>query len=220
MNTLITDPEEIEKKSFEMITAALEETDVLINGCEHVSDERILCVIKRCIHTTADFDYAKTMCFSPGAVERLASLIREGATVVTDTNMALSGINKKLLEKYGCRLLCFMADEDVSREAKNRGVTRAQVSMEHAMSIEGPVIFVVGNAPTALITLREHFDRSIYRPAFIVGVPVGFVNVTFSKEMIMQTDIDYIINSGQKGGSNVAAAIVNMILIEMRNGIL
>lgn len=214
----ITDPKEIEKKSFEIITRELDGTDILINGSAPVTDASILNVIKRCIHTTADFDYAKTMCFSDGAVERFAQLVRGGATVVTDTNMALAGINKKELEKYGCSAFCYMADEDVSSEAEERGITRAQVSMEHAMMLTGPVIFVIGNAPTALMTLREHFDRGDYRPAFVIGVPVGFVNVVAAKELILETDLDHIINSGRKGGSNVAASIVNMMLIDMKKG--
>ena len=172
-------------------------------------------VITRCIHTTADFDYARTLFFADGAVEKFGELIRQGASVVTDTNMALAGINKRVLHKYGCSAVCFMADEDVAKEAKERDVTRAHVSMERAMAIEGPVIFVVGNAPTALITRREHFDRGEYEPAFVIGVPVGFVNVEAAKEMIINSPIPHIVNSGRKGGSNVAAAIVNALLYDM-----
>ncbi len=216
-------PSEIEKRSFEIITSELEKYGpVMINGGNVVEDTpenaAIMNIIKRCIHTTADFDYAKTMCFSDGAVDEFVRLIKDGATIVTDTNMALSGINKRILSEYGCRSVCYMADEDVAAEAKDRGATRASVSIERAMALEGPVIHVVGNAPTALMTLREQYDMRKYTPAFVIGVPVGFVNVVAAKEMIMETDIPYIINSGQKGGSNVAAAIVNAILKTMNEG--
>ena len=212
-------PAEIEKRSFEIISEELENTEVVINGNVPVTgaeDAKVMSVIKRCIHTTADFDYAKTMYFSDRAIDTLEDLIKSGATVVTDTNMALSGINRKELSKYGCSAFCFMSDEAVAKEAADRQLTRAHVSMEHAMEIEGDVIFVVGNAPTALITLGEHFDTGTYRPAFIVGVPVGFVNVTVSKEMIRGTGIPCILNMGRKGGSNVAAAIINAVLYGMR----
>ncbi len=210
-------PEEIEKRSFEIITEELKNYGpVVINSCTKIDDTSenaaVMSIIKRCIHTTADFDYAKTMCFSEGALERFSKLIREGATIVTDTNMALSGINKRILDRFGCRIVCFMAEEDVAKEAKERGITRASVSMERAMAIDGSVIFVIGNAPTALIALKEAYERGSYSPGFVIGVPVGFVNVVLSKEMIMDTNIPYIINSGRKGGSNVAAAIVNAML--------
>ena len=213
------EPSMIEKKSFEIIEEQLKKTDVIINGDRPVCEENdpdILSVIKRCIHTTADLEYARTMCFSDGAVEKLRLLVKDGATIVCDTNMALSGINKRVLERYGCSVYCFMADPEVARQAKERKVTRAQVSMELAMSLPGPVIFVVGNAPTALMTLKEHYDSGDYTPAFVVGVPVGFVNVVAAKELIMGSSVPYIVNSGQKGGSNVAAAIVNACLYGMR----
>lgn len=213
-------PSEIEKRSFEIITAELSEKGpVVINGGEPVEpvtdSSAVLDVIKRCIHTTADFDYARTMYFSEGATERFTELVRDGATIVTDTNMALSGISKKRLERYGCRVVCYMADDDVAAEALERGVTRAQVSMERAMKLDGPVIFVVGNAPTALMTIKDNYDRGDYAPAFVIGVPVGFVNVEAAKELIIQSDIPHIVNSGRKGGSNVAAAIVNALTGKM-----
>ena len=226
MKTEPVTPQEIEKRSFEIITEELlQKGPILINGqpvdekaapdCEE--ELTMMNVVKRCIHTTADFDYAKTMCFSEGAVMRFSALIRGGATIVTDTNMALSGINKKELAKYGCSAVCYMADEDVAAEAASRQVTRAHVSMERAMKLGGPVIFVVGNAPTALMTLRENHDLGIYTPAFVIGVPVGFVNVEAAKELITESDIPHIVNSGRKGGSNVAAAIVNALLYSMRD---
>lgn len=220
MKTEPVTPSEIEKRSLEIITEELKEKGpILINGMpltDNQSDNRIIMsVVKRCIHTTADFDYAKTMYFSEGAVKTFSNLIRSGAKIVTDTNMALSGINKKALAKYGSSAVCYMADEDVAKEAEKRQVTRAHVSMERAMKLPGPVIFVVGNAPTALMTLRENRDRGEYFPAFIVGVPVGFVNVEAAKELIIESDIPHIVNRGRKGGSNVAAAIVNAILYNM-----
>jgi precorrin-8X/cobalt-precorrin-8 methylmutase len=132
--------------------------------------------------------------------------------------MALSGINKRVLAEYGGEVHCFMADADVAAEAKERGVTRATVSMERAAKLPNKVIFAIGNAPTALLNLREMYDRGEFRPEFVIGVPVGFVNVVAAKEMIMETDIPYIINAGRKGGSNVAAAICNAVLYEMKKG--
>ena len=211
-------PADIEKRSFEIIT---EEFARLAEGgfipAPETFDEASLTVIKRCIHTTADFDYAKTMRFSEGATERIEELIRGGAAIVTDTNMALSGINKRELSRYGVSAVCFMADESVAKEAKERNMTRAAVSMERAMKLGDKVIFVIGNAPTALIALKEFKDRNIYDPAFVVGVPVGFVNVVAAKELILSSDIPYIVNAGRKGGSNVAAAIVNAVLYMMRD---
>lgn len=204
-------PADIEKRSFEIISEELDKMNITL-------DEEKAPVIKRAIHTTADFDYAHTLKFSEGAVSLIKELIKAGAHIVTDTNMALTGINKKELAKYGCEIDCFMADEEVAKIAAERGVTRATVSMERAMAIEGPVIFVVGNAPTALVALRDAYDEGKYKPAFVVGIPVGFVNVEAAKELIMETDIPYIVNKGRKGGSNVAAAIINAVTYEMRKG--
>ena len=155
------------------------------------------------------------MTFSDHAVSVAQQLIRQGADIVTDTNMALSGINKKRLAAYGGSVHCFMADEQVAKEAKERGMTRAAVSMEHAAALEKPVIFAVGNAPTALVKLYEMIEEGTFKPAFIIGVPVGFVNVEAAKEMILKTDVPYIINRGRKGGSNIAAAICNALLYGM-----
>ncbi|MCR5356374.1 MAG: precorrin-8X methylmutase [Lachnospiraceae bacterium] len=219
MNIEYIDPSQIEKRSFEIITKELSEMEQAgeipsLTGFSNVQ----LMVIKRCIHTTADFDYIFSMRFSEDAAEKFAALIREGATVVTDTNMALSGINKTELSKYGCSVKCFMADEDIAKKAAESKITRASASMEKAMGLGGRVIFVSGNAPTALVTLREAYDNGSFTPDFIIGVPVGFVNVVAAKELITETDIPYIVNSGRKGGSNVAAAIVNAMLYEMREG--
>lgn len=201
-------PEEIERRSFEIITEELREAGILI-------DERTAFVTKRCIHTSADFDYASTLTFSEGAVDRMKELIRGGACIVTDTNMALAGINKKKLQSFGGEAMCFMADEDVASEAKARGVTRAAVSMEKAAKLDRDVIFAIGNAPTALIKLHEMMTEGIFVPKFVIGVPVGFVNVVWAKELILNSDIPHIINKGRKGGSNIAAAICNAVLYDM-----
>lgn len=198
-------PEEIEKRSFKIIAAELEERSIRLRPEQEM-------VIKRAIHTSADFDYADTLTFSEGAVERARELIREGADIVTDTNMALAGINKNVLARYGGKAHCFMAEEKVAKLARERQTTRAAVSMEMASCLDKPVIFAVGNAPTALIQLHEMLTKNLYRPAFIIGVPVGFVNVVAAKELIIHTDIPHIVNRGRKGGSNVAAAICNAIL--------
>lgn len=201
-------PEDIEHRSFEIISEELRNRGITLSPETEM-------VTKRVIHTSADFDYAQTMTYSPNAVAIAKELIQNGADIVTDTNMALAGINKKTLARHGGEAHCFMADEDVARIAKERQVTRATVSMEKAAGIQKPVIFAVGNAPTALIQLYEMIQSGTFRPAFIIGVPVGFVNVEAAKELILQTDIPYIVNRGRKGGSNVAAAICNAILYEL-----
>ncbi|MBQ9866275.1 MAG: precorrin-8X methylmutase [Lachnospiraceae bacterium] len=203
-------PAEIEAKSFEILTEELAQKGVVLTG-------NTAPVIKRCIHTTADFEYAQSLVFSEDAVAKFKELIRRGADIITDTNMGLSGINKKELAKYGGEVICYMADEDVAREAKERGITRASVSMEHAMKHKKPLIFAIGNAPTALITLYNAYKEGRYSPAFVIGVPVGFVNVEAAKELIISTDIPHIVNRGRKGGSNVAAAICNAVLYTMKD---
>ena len=204
-------PQDIEKRSFAIISKELEEKGIVLPKEQDL-------VTKRAIHTSADFDYAKTMTYSAHAVGIAKKLIQNGADIVTDTNMALAGVNKKELAKYGGEAHCFMAEEEVAKIAKERGVTRAAVSMEKAAQIEKPVIFAIGNAPTALIELYEMIQSGKYRPAFIIGVPVGFVNVEAAKDLILKTDVPYIINRGRKGGSNIAAAICNALLYELRDG--
>ena len=195
-------PEEIEARSFEIIESEL----------PHPLDPTLAPLIKRVIHTTADFDYADSLCFSENVVERALSAIRSGACIVTDTNMAKAGINKGLLSKYGGEVYCFMADEDVKTAAKEMGTTRAAASMEKASRISRPLLFAIGNAPTALIKLRELMDAGKLAPELIIGVPVGFVNVVQAKELIIQSGVSYIVARGRKGGSNVAAAICNALL--------
>ena len=201
-------PMDIEKRSFEIITEIL--------GQRQLDPENEL-VIKRAIHTTADFDYADNLVFSPHAVQRGIAALKDGCDIVTDTQMAKSGINKTILGKLGGQVHCFMSDADVAQEAKARGVTRAMVSMERAATLNKPCIFAIGNAPTALICIRELIDAGKLNPALIVGVPVGFVNVVESKELILELDTPHIVARGRKGGSNVAAAIVNAVLYQMIN---
>lgn len=198
-------PEEIEKRSFEIIQAELQE-----KGIKIPEDERS--VTMRVIHTSADFDYAETLSYSENAVRIAGDLIKNGAHIVTDTNMAKAGINKKLLAKFGGEVHCFMAEEDVAREAKERQITRAAVSMERAAKLGKKIIFALGNAPTAMISLHEMMKNGSYTPDFIIGVPVGFVNVVAAKELFLDGPVPYIINRGRKGGSNVAAAVCNGIL--------
>lgn len=200
-------PGEIEKRSFALIAQEL--------GDRQLDPEQEP-VIKRVIHTTADFDYADTLHFTAHAVGRMQRAIREGACIVTDTQMAKAGINKKELTRYGGEVLCFMGDEDVAKEAAERGITRAAVSMEKAVGLSGELIFAVGNAPTALMRLYELMEAGAIRPAGIIGVPVGFVNVVEAKEQILQADCPMIVARGRKGGSNVAAAICNALLYAMR----
>ncbi len=201
-------PDEIEKKSFEIISQELERRGITL-------PEEEAMITKRVIHTSADFDYTASLVYSKDAVKIAKELIKNGADIVTDTNMALAGINKKTLACFGGKAHCFMADEEVARLAKERGTTRAAVSMEKASKLKKPVIFAIGNAPTALIQLYEMMQSGAWKPAFVIGVPVGFVNVEAAKELILETDVPYIVNRGRKGGSNVAAAICNALLYEL-----
>ena len=196
-------PQDIEKRSFEIITAELGERTFPAGIAE---------VVKRVIHTTADFDYADSLAFSPDVIEKAKAALAAGATVVTDTNMALSGVSKATLAKLGGKAVCLMADEQVASEAKARGVTRAVVSMEHAAKFEGPLIFAIGNAPTALIQLYEMIQEGRIRPELIIGVPVGFVNVVQAKELIMTAGVPYIVARGRKGGSNIAASAMRFYI--------
>ena len=196
-------PQEIEKKSFEIITQERGNTP-LIPGTEMI--------VKRCIHTSADFDYAENLCFSEGAVEKAREAIRKGVSIVTDTQMAKAGINKKTLAKYGGQVHCFMSDEDVAQTAKANGTTRATACIDKAAAMGEDFIFAIGNAPTALVRLYELIQEGKIHPALIIGVPVGFVNVVQSKELIMKTDVPYIVAKGRKGGSNIAACICNALM--------
>lgn len=196
-------PMEIEARSFEIITEELGDTP-LIPGTE--------LIVKRCIHTSADFDYAKNLYFSENAVEKAMEAIRGGACIVTDTQMARAGINKKALARFGGEVYCFMSDEDVAKTAKREGSTRATASMDKAAGLDKKLIFAIGNAPTALVRLYELIREGRLHPELIIGVPVGFVNVVQSKELIMETDVPYIVARGRKGGSNIAACICNALM--------
>ena len=199
-------PMDIEKRSFEIITEILGDTKL--------EPENEL-VIKRVIHTTADFEYVPNLVFSDHAVLKGIEALRSGCDIVTDTQMAKSGINKTILGKLGGQVHCFMSDPDVAAEAKERGITRAIVSMERAAKLPKPCIFAIGNAPTALISLNEQMEAGTLNPALIIGVPVGFVNVVESKELIIESGVPHIVARGRKGGSNVAAAICNAMLYQI-----
>ena len=206
----IVKPEDIEKRSMEIITSEL-------GGRTWPEPE--FSIVKRCIHTSADFDYADNLCFSENAAQLGVEALRRGAHIVTDTRMAWSGINKKKLESLGGRAYCFMSDDDVAAEAKERGCTRAAICMERGAALPGKVIFAVGNAPTALIRLYELIQEGKTKPALIIGAPVGFVNVVESKELIMEigkkADVPFIVPKGRKGGSNIAAPICNAMLYQL-----
>ena len=199
-------PMDIERRSFEIITELL--------GDRRLDPENEL-VIKRAIHCTADFDYADNLVFSEHAVSIGIEALRAGCDIVTDTQMAKAGISKAALAKLGGEVHCFMSDEDVAREARERGVTRAIVSMEKAAALEKPCIFAIGNAPTALIALNDLISAGRVSPKLVIGVPVGFVNVIESKELIMASPVPHIVARGRKGGSNVAAAICNALLYQI-----
>lgn len=201
-------PEDIEKKSFEIIGKELEEKGVRLNPeYEHI--------IKRCIHTSADFEYADTLYFSSGVIERISDAIKEGGTIITDTKMAMSGINKTKLSHFDAEVKCFIGDEDVAKEAKERGVTRSFVSMERGIQVKNPLIYAIGNAPTALFSILELVKEGKVNPKAVIGVPVGFVNVVESKERLIDSGIPSIVNRGRKGGSNIAACIINAILYKL-----
>ena len=201
----IVKPADIESKSFEIIASELG---------DYALDPVCAPIIKRCIHTSADFDYAQNLVFSEGVVPHAVKALQNGVSIITDTNMAKAGINKRVLARFGGEVLNFMANADVATEAKERGITRAAVCMERGAALGKPLIYAVGNAPTALIRLYEMLEEgTMVTPALIVGVPVGFVNVVESKELIIsRTDVPYIVARGRKGGSNIAACICNALL--------
>lgn len=196
-------PENIEARSFEIIEQELGDI-ILPKENAHI--------IKRVIHTTADFSYAEQLYFSPNAVSIATSALKAGVSIVTDTQMAKAGINKKALASYGCEVSCFMSDQDVAVSALKNNTTRAAACMDKATTLNRPIIIAVGNAPTALIRLHQLIQEGKLSPILIIGVPVGFVNVVQSKELIMSLTVPHIIARGRKGGSNVAAAIVNALL--------
>jgi precorrin-8X/cobalt-precorrin-8 methylmutase len=196
-------PMDIEKRSFEIITQELGEIEL---------DPLQAPIIKRVIHASADFGHAENMCFSENAVEIAIDVLRHGADIVTDTQMAKAGISKGTLKKAGIEVHCFISDADVARQAADKGTTRAAICIEKASKLVKPLIIVVGNAPTALVELDRLIRGGKMKPKLVIGVPVGFVNVVEAKELIMESGIPYIVAKGRKGGSNIAAAIVNALL--------
>ena len=201
-------PKEIEERSFAIISEEL--------GARTFAPHTEL-IVKRCIHTSADFDYADNLCFSQDAAVKAMEAIQRGVSVVTDTNMAKAGINKVSLGKYGGSVHCFMADAYVAEAARLHGTTRASESMKKAAAMGEPFLYAIGNAPTALVTLYDLMQEGQVKPELIIGVPVGFVNVVQSKELIMSSDVPYIVARGRKGGSNIAACIVNALLYMIDN---
>ena len=204
----IKKPMEIEESSMATIEAEMKVTNFT---------QAELCVVKRVIHTTADFDYQDNVVFHNDAMNVALQCFRKGACIITDTQMAKSGINKTALRILDCDLNCYMTDKDVAKDALDKGTTRAIASIDKAVkqSYKKPTIFVVGNAPTALIRLWELYNNEGFKPDLIIGVPVGFVNVVQSKEKILELPIPAIIARGRKGGSNVAAAICNAIMYQL-----
>lgn len=201
-------PDDIERASMDIIERELE----TVYGVRLAKPERH--VVKRAIHASADFDYAHTLVFSRDAMERGLSALRAGATLVTDTQMACAGINKPALQALGCQAVCFMADAEVAARAKAEGMTRAAASMEKAADLPGPLVFVIGNAPTALMRICDWIGEGRLAPELVIAAPVGFVNVVESKERVRNTAVPSIVAMGRKGGSGVAAAIVNALLYQ------
>ncbi|WP_350308589.1 precorrin-8X methylmutase [Harryflintia acetispora] len=200
-------PGDIERRSFEIIER--EAGPRLPQGIERS-------VVQRVIHTTADFDYAENLVFSREAVERGIAALRSGASIVTDTQMAKAGVNKQSLARCGGEVFCFMSDPDIREAAGRAGTTRASACMDKAAGLCRPLIFAIGNAPTALVRLCELIGEGKVRPELVIGVPVGFVNVVQSKELLLSLPVPQIVARGRKGGSNVAAAICNALLYQAR----
>ncbi|MGL5347293.1 MAG: cobalt-precorrin-8 methylmutase [Peptostreptococcaceae bacterium] len=207
----IKNPMMIEEKSFEMIQEIIDEISPGYEFTNLVEEK----IIKRCIHTTADFEYLDILKISDTAIDSIVNALRNNATIYTDTNMALSGINKKRLDILGCKYKCLVADEETAKLAKEKQITRSMAAVEIAAQEPGRKIFVLGNAPTALYKVMEMKDSEELKLDAVVGVPVGFVGAAESKDELEKTDIPYIISKGRKGGSNLAAAIVNAILYTM-----
>jgi precorrin-8X/cobalt-precorrin-8 methylmutase len=201
-------PEEIETESFRIID---------FEAGEHGWPADQWPVVRRAIHTSADFDYLKTMVIANDAVAAGIKALQAGKNIVTDTNMALAGISKTNLARYGCRVACHVADSDVALKARESGITRSIVAMGKATTDRTNGIFVIGNAPTALFELLRQVREESLRPELIVGLPVGFVGAAESKEELLtvatEYSIPFITNRGRKGGSNVAAAVINALLL-------
>ena len=202
-------PMDIEKKSFEIIGEEMG---------EHNFSDRELTIIKRVIHTTADFDYKNIVYMREGAIDSAIELLKKGNTIYTDTKMALAGINKKALKDLNCEALCYVSDEKVAEIAKERHITRSMAAVEKAVE-DGVEFFIFGNAPTALFRLKELIEEGKCKAKFILAAPIGFVGAAESKEEIEKLDLPMITVRGRKGGSTVAASILNalMYMIVERN---
>lgn len=212
-NIEIVKPELIEKRSMEII-----ESEMSKNAIKKFSKEELL-IVKRCIHTAADFDYENNLIFHNNVLEKALKIFREKTIIVTDTSMAMAGMNKNILARLGIEVRNFIADEDVIQKAKERGLTRSALCMDKAARLKKEekcnIICAIGNAPTALIRLYELYESGEFKPDMIIAVPVGFVNVVESKELILKMDIPAIVAKGRKGGSNICAAIVNAIIYQL-----
>ena len=206
MDSLNMKPEEIETESFRIIDE---------EAGEHGWPAAEWQIVRRTIHTSADFEYVQSMVMSEGAIDKALDAIRSGAGIVTDTTMALSGISKARLASFGCTVTCHVADVDVAELANQHGITRSIVAMRKAVANPTNRIFVIGNAPTALFELLRLMDEGQADPALIIGLPVGFVGAEESKNALAAThhSVPFITNIGRKGGSNVAAAVVNALAI-------
>jgi precorrin-8X/cobalt-precorrin-8 methylmutase len=202
MSDYIKIPMDIEKRSFEIIGQEMG---------EHNFSERELSIVKRVIHTTADFEYKDLLYIREGAIDKALELLNKGITIYTDTNMAMSGINKKALKSLNCSAQCFVDREDIAETARERGITRSMAAVEKAAE-EGVEFFVFGNAPTALYRLKELILEGKSKAKFIIASPIGFVGAAESKEEIEKLSLPLITIRGRKGGSTVAAAIVNALM--------
>jgi len=201
--SVILNPLAIEAKSFAIIDAEVG---------PHRYDVRQWTVVRRIIHTTADFDFAETTRFSPGVIDAAIQGLRVGGRIVCDTNMVLSGVNKTRLKSFGCEIDCHVADQDVAAAARTQGVTRSILATRKGVE-NGGRMFLIGNAPTALFELLRLVEAGKVRPALVVGVPVGFVGAAEAKEALLASDVPFITCEGRKGGSAIAAAILNALMI-------
>lgn len=206
--TYLQQPQAIERKSFEIIGDIIAETRPDYRFASPLHEA----IVKRVIHTTADFDWLDILWFSADALACLCAALRRGCIIYTDTTMALSGINKRLLAEYGSECRCYIADPKVAEQALAQNITRSMAAVDVALQEEGEKVFVFGNAPTALFRLLELQPEV----SGVVGVPVGFVGAEESKDALAASALPAIAALGRKGGSNVAAAIINAILYHLR----
>lgn len=209
----ITKPQNIEDKSFEIIQEIIDETRADYQFADELQEK----IIKRCIHTSADFDWLDILKFSNGVTGKLIKALQAGATLYTDTTMVIAGMNKLQLDALGCQYKCYVADPITKQLASERGITRSMAAVEQAANESGEKVFVFGNAPTALFRLLELYNEGKVKPAVVIGVPVGFVGAAESKDALIESDLNYIAAQGRKGGSNIAAAIVNAVLYHIKN---